>query len=59
VLDEQTLRGSCEQRLIRWKLPRYIIIRDEPLPRLGNGKLDRVAMAASIDLGAAWDATGS
>jgi hypothetical protein len=26
---------------------------------LGNGKLDRVAMAASIDLGAAWDATGS
>jgi len=28
-------------RLVRWKLPRYLRLTTEPLPRLGNGKIDR------------------
>jgi acyl-CoA synthetase (AMP-forming)/AMP-acid ligase II len=53
-LDE--LRTACAERLVRWKLPRYIIVRDEPLPRLPNGKLDRVALRDSLDLTGAFDA---
>jgi acyl-CoA synthetase (AMP-forming)/AMP-acid ligase II len=41
---------------VRWKLPRYILILDEPLPRLGNGKIDRVRTAAMIDPESTWDA---
>ena len=54
--DPADLRAACGERLVRWKLPRYIAVRDEPLPRLANGKLDRVALRASLDLEAAWDA---
>ncbi len=43
-------------RLVLWKPPRYLVVRDDPLPRLPNGKLDRVALGESLDLGRAWDA---
>lgn len=49
------LRSFCGETLVRWKLPRYIAVRDAPLPRLANGKLDRVALRASLDQGDAWD----
>jgi crotonobetaine/carnitine-CoA ligase len=54
--DPAALREACAERLVRWKLPRYVVVRDEPLPRLANGKLDRVALRASVDLDKAWDA---
>jgi crotonobetaine/carnitine-CoA ligase len=54
--DPAVLRSFCAEQLARWKLPRYIAVRDEPLARLPNGKLDRVALRASLDLAAAWDA---
>jgi hypothetical protein len=41
---------------VRWKLPRYVVVLDEPLPRLGNGKIDRMGIAALIDPATAWDA---
>jgi crotonobetaine/carnitine-CoA ligase len=54
--DPVAVRDAAAQRLIRWKLPRYILVQDEPLPRLGNGKIDRTGAAAAIDPAAAWDA---
>jgi len=53
--DPARLREACAQRLVRWKVPRYIVVRDEPLPRLGNGKIDRTTAAAMIDPDSAWD----
>jgi len=55
-LEPDALWDSCATRLVRWKLPRYIIVVDEPLPRLPTGKFDRVRIAGSVDLKRAWDA---
>jgi crotonobetaine/carnitine-CoA ligase len=55
-VDPAGLRAGCGERLVRWKLPRFIALTDEPLPRLANGKLDRVALRRAFDLDAAWDA---
>jgi crotonobetaine/carnitine-CoA ligase len=55
--DPPALIAIAAETLVRWKLPRYIFLRDEALPRLGNGKLDLNALRASIDVDAAWDAT--
>ena len=54
--DPARLREAAGERLVRWKLPRYILIRDDPLPRLGNGKIDRTSAAALIDPESTWDA---
>jgi crotonobetaine/carnitine-CoA ligase len=56
ALEPAGLRAACAATLVRWKLPRYLLLRDEPLPRLGNGKVDRVQLVESFDVGAAWDA---
>lgn len=56
VADPVSLRTFCGETLVRWKLPRYIMVRDEPLPRLPSGKLDRVALRSSLDGVEAWDA---
>jgi acyl-coenzyme A synthetase/AMP-(fatty) acid ligase len=50
------LREAAEARIVRWKLPRYILVCDDPLPRLGNGKIDRTSVAAMIDPELVWDA---
>jgi crotonobetaine/carnitine-CoA ligase len=55
-IDPEALRQLCSERLVRWKLPRYILVRDEALPRLGNGKIDRVGTATLIDPESTWDA---
>jgi acyl-coenzyme A synthetase/AMP-(fatty) acid ligase len=55
--DPAQLRRHCTERLAAWKAPRYVVVRDEPLPRLGNGKIDRMAAAALLDPERAWDAT--
>jgi acyl-CoA synthetase (AMP-forming)/AMP-acid ligase II len=57
--DPASMRRACAERLVRWKLPRYILVLDEPLPRLGNGKIDRTSAAAMIDPEAVWDAEKS
>ena len=56
-LDPAVLRDACAERLARWKLPRYLLLSPEPLPRLPNGKLDRVRLREALDLDRAWDAT--
>ena len=33
--------GHCEAVLSDYKVPRHIVLRSEPLPRLPNGKLDK------------------
>ena len=45
-LDEAGLRSFLEQRLAAFKIPARMIFADEPLPRLGTGKIDRVALKA-------------
>ena len=40
-LDPQALFAHCKQHLADFKLPRYIIPFDKPLPRLGNGKMNK------------------
>lgn len=54
--DPGALRDAAAAALVRWKLPRYILIIEEPLPRLGNGKIDRVRTATMIDPESTWDA---
>jgi crotonobetaine/carnitine-CoA ligase len=41
--------------LSRWKLPRYLMVVEEPLPRLSNGKLDRPTVTSTLDPAACWD----
>ncbi len=55
-LDPAELRESCADALVRWKLPRYIVVRDEPLPRLPTAKVDRVTITSELDLASSWDA---
>ena len=45
-LDEAGLRAFLEQRLSAFKVPARLIFSDEPLPRLGTGKIDRVSLKA-------------
>jgi acyl-CoA synthetase (AMP-forming)/AMP-acid ligase II len=41
--------------LARFKLPRYVSVRAEALPRLANGKMDRRRVIGDLDLDACWD----
>ena len=43
-LDEADLRAFLEGRLAAFKVPARMIFSDEPLPRLGTGKIDRVVL---------------
>ena len=43
-LDRETLLAFLESRLARFKLPAYIWIHDDPLPKLGTGKIDKVTL---------------
>jgi long-chain acyl-CoA synthetase len=45
-LDEPRLRTFLEARLAAFKVPARMIFSDEALPRLGTGKIDRVALKA-------------
>jgi long-chain acyl-CoA synthetase len=45
-LDEAGLRAFLEPRLAAFKVPARMIFSDVPLPRLGTGKIDRVALKA-------------
>ena len=43
-LDEQRVVQHCEKVLSDYKVPRYVVLRSEPLPRLPSGKLDKPAI---------------
>jgi len=45
-LSEERLRTFLDGRLAKFKIPERIIFADEPLPRLGTGKIDRRALKA-------------
>ena len=44
TIDEAALRAFLAGKLAAYKLPERMILSDEPLPRLGTGKIDRVAL---------------
>lgn len=54
-LDPAELVGTLAGRLARWKLPRYVAVGATPLPRLGNGKIDRVGARRLLEPSRAWD----
>ncbi len=43
-LDESAVVDHCEKVLSDYKIPRYVVLRSDPLPRLPNGKLDKNAV---------------
>lgn len=43
-LTEEDLRAFLQGRVAAFKVPARMIFSDEPLPRLGTGKIDRVAL---------------
>lgn len=43
-LDEASVVAHCEAVLSDYKVPRYVVLRSEPLPRLPSGKLDKPAI---------------
>jgi crotonobetaine/carnitine-CoA ligase len=54
-VEAATLLAQASEKLVRWKLPRYVVISDRPLPRLGNGKVDRAGLRRAFDPTAAYD----
>jgi len=46
-VDEASLRAFLEPRLAAYKIPARFIFSGEPLPKLGTGKIDRVALKAT------------
>lgn len=53
--EAAALLAQVGQSLARWKLPRYVATVAQPLPRLGNGKLDRRAIQQGFDRARAHD----
>jgi len=45
-LTDEELRAFLEPRVAAFKIPTQFIFADEPLPKLGTGKIDRVAIKA-------------
>jgi acyl-CoA synthetase (AMP-forming)/AMP-acid ligase II len=46
AIDEPTLRAFLESRIAKFKIPEQIRFSNEPLPLLGTGKIDKVAIKA-------------
>ncbi|MEE2061683.1 class I adenylate-forming enzyme family protein [Rhodococcus artemisiae] len=43
-VDAATIVEHCDRLVADYKVPRYVVIRDEPLPRLPSGKLSKTAI---------------
>ena len=43
-VDEASLLAFLEERLAKFKLPAHVWVHDEPLPKLGTGKIDKVSL---------------
>jgi fatty-acyl-CoA synthase len=44
TLDEAALKEFLRERLGRFKLPRIVEFRDEPLPKTGTGKIRKMIL---------------
>jgi long-chain acyl-CoA synthetase len=44
TLNQAALVAFLKERLAQFKLPAYVWFHDEPLPKLGTGKIDKVAL---------------
>jgi fatty-acyl-CoA synthase len=33
--------AECDRQVAGYKVPRYVVVREEPLPRLPNGKISK------------------
>ena len=45
--SEEALCAFLAERLAQFKLPAHIWFSDEPLPKLGTGKIDKVSLRAA------------
>jgi crotonobetaine/carnitine-CoA ligase len=54
-ITEHEVVEWCADRLAHWKIPRYIRLVHRQLPKLPNGKTDRLGVNAQAELGHAWD----
>jgi acyl-CoA synthetase (AMP-forming)/AMP-acid ligase II len=43
-IGKEALLSFLEERIAKFKIPGYIWIHDEPLPKLGTGKIDKVTL---------------
>jgi fatty-acyl-CoA synthase len=43
-LDEKQVIEHCEHLLADYKVPRYVVLRSKPLPRLPSGKISKLAI---------------
>ena len=46
ALTEEELRAYLEPRMAAFKIPARFMFADAPLPKLGTGKIDRLAIKA-------------
>lgn len=51
--DAQTLRDYCGKQLAAYKIPRYVWIMDEALPRNANGKFVKRTLQETLDIASA------
>lgn len=54
-MTEMDIVRWCEPRLASWKIPRYITLVEGQLPRLSNGKIDRIRVKRENHPERAWD----
>lgn len=45
-LSAEKIVAACSELVADYKVPRYVVLRDEPLPRLPNGKLSKTQIRA-------------
>jgi long-chain acyl-CoA synthetase len=48
TLTEEELRSSLNEKVARYKIPKYVEFRTEPLPKTGIGKIDRKLLRNEI-----------
>jgi len=49
--DAEALRAHCSERLAKYKIPRYLWLREEPLPRNANGKFLKRQLRDDLKVG--------
>jgi long-chain acyl-CoA synthetase len=49
-LDPDALRAHCAERIAKFKIPRYVWLRDEPLPRNASGKFLKRQLREELDV---------
>lgn len=49
TLDPATVVAHCNKHMADYKVPRYVVIRDSPLPRMANGKISKPQIRAEYE----------